>query len=140
MMTRHQREDAYAAVGILRNRGWTGCAEAVSQALADLHEYQVSPAPLLPISTWHVPVQPDPEDVKANPDAPSAPEVYTYWVVYAYRSSVSGAQELGACRHERSTPLLSCEDRMNVAMKISADTGRLVVFVSAELTQEGVEL
>lgn len=48
MMTREQREAAYAAVGILRRQVSDRYADAVSQALADVHEYEAAkPSPLV---------------------------------------------------------------------------------------------
>lgn len=137
MMTRHQREDAYAAVGVLRRAGQSSAADAISQALADLHEYQVGQA-----TQWlaEAVATSDADAVKADPDAPSAPEVYTYWVVYTYREMSSGTQVLGACRHERSTPVLTCEDRYSVAHKIANDMGCNVVVISTELMANEVEL
>lgn len=146
MMTRDQREAAYAAVGVLRRTGNHGHADAVSQALADLYDYQVMPQPLMEwtqrAASMASEVGPGVLAVGSDGVVLGAPteETYVYWVVYAYRELTAGQQSLAACRVPRSSPILSCDDRMQVARKIASDTGRNVVLISAELTREGVEL
>lgn len=113
MMTRQQREAAYAAVQLLRTHVGARYADAMSQALSDLHEYETGQRALT-------------EYAKVNGEwrgqsTSSEPEIYTYWIGTSYVKNNVTFQ----CGVEvrRTTPILTREDVLMQADLIAADQG-----------------